>query len=226
MMFDKLIFYNNFHFGDVHLSRTFVREIVKYATARGISCFYKHEKASEILYDIPGLSFVNQKHGDQQAACCVRGDTAYFNTWYAAGNFRYFHTYGLTYNCLYRVFDAGMKQLFGISLSNLNADIEFFVPQIDFSKTQIEKAKIWLSAHGVKKVLISNGNVLSGQASNFDFAPTICELANSFKDTVFIISNAEMGKLNINNVVYSKDIISKDGNDLMKMHICQHFVML
>ena len=89
-------------------------------------------------------------------------------------------------------------------------------PKIFFDEYQICFIKEWILTHGAfKKVLISNANVQSGQAVNFDFIPAIQELATRHPKTMFILTNKESSiNLKLNNIIYSSDIIKTSNMDL------------
>jgi len=52
----ELIFYNNYHNGDIHLSRNFVKDIIKKTNYDKYS--YIHNNSSTILKDINNLTYI------------------------------------------------------------------------------------------------------------------------------------------------------------------------
>ncbi|MGI0058661.1 MAG: hypothetical protein ACREBJ_02735, partial [Nitrosotalea sp.] len=90
-----------------------------------------------------------------------------------------------------------------------------FIPTIDYSKFAIQNVQSWLAAHPQKKIFVSNGISLSGQATNFPMSPIIIDLAKAHQDKIFILSNQDINQALPPNVIYSKDIIQKpQGSDL------------
>ena len=64
MLNKKLIFYNNFHNGDIHVSRDFVKDIV--SKINFSEAIYYHENSYTILKDIE-VKHVKEKYGSDSA---------------------------------------------------------------------------------------------------------------------------------------------------------------
>ena len=91
---------------------------------------------------------------------------------------------------------------------DISKDPKDFFPTIDYSKYDIGATKKWLENNTGKKVLIENGQVLSGQAHNFNMTEVIAKVAANHKDTTFILSNH--GNVGLpNNCIYADKIIQK-----------------
>lgn len=183
----------------------------------GISFSYAHVNDPNLLSDIPNLGYENL-HSlglGQFENLSNRGGTVFFNTWYAQQQFRYMNVHGMTLDCLYEAFNDSCKSLWGFGMEDLSNEPSSFIPTIDYSKFPIQHAQAWLAQHPQKKILISNGHALSGQATNFLMTPALVQLAQAHSDKIFILTNQE-GNLSLPpNVVYSKDIIQKaSGSDL------------
>jgi hypothetical protein len=211
-MINKVVFYNMFHYGDLHVSRGLVREVSRRCVAKGIKCEYIHNYSDEILKDIQDIQIVKSNYNITNITPShVSGDTVFINTWYG-GNKDIFNSYGLTFDCLYRSFKEAVKPL-DIDFDSINP-IDMF-PSIDYEKYQIENAKLWLNNNiGKRKLFISNGLTLSGQFENFKFSNIINRLARDYPETQFIISNDEPGIHEKDNIIFTKNIIQKNGNDL------------
>jgi len=215
----KIIWFNHFHNGDLHISREFVRKIMdKVKTISPETSFsYAHVNDPCLLSDIPNLGYQNlHTLGlDQFENLRTNGQTTYINTWYAQQRHKYMNIHGMTLDCLYQAFDDTCKTLWGFSLNEISSDPSLFIPTIDYSKFIIQNAQNWINSHPQKKIFISNGMAMSGQATNFAMTPIICELANIHKDKIFILSNQENNQILPSNVVYSHHIIQKpSGSDL------------
>lgn len=214
----KIVFFNYFHNGDIHASRELVRQVIDKVKQidSDISFSYAHRNPGNLLDDIPGLVFEPHflgQTGNEHSNLNRVGDTVFFNTWYAQQNFRYMNRYGVTFDSLYNAFDDSCKSLWNFSLQDISNEPSIFLPTIDYSKFQIENAKNWLLNNPGKKIFVSNGQALSGQAHNFPMSPLISDLAIKHPDKIFILSNQETN-VNLPNVFQSKDIISKNGCDL------------
>lgn len=206
----KIIFFNHFHNGDIHVSRGFVRQIIR--KLPNFSFFYTHRNPINLLADIPSLScnndVINQIKNEHLGFYTVN-DTTYINTWYAQQNFRFMNRFGISMDCLYTMFDDTCKSLWNFSLADISSDVRDFFPTIDYSKFDIILAQSWVHAHQAKKIFVETGMALSGQAHNFAFTPIIANLAQKHQDKIFILSNKEGEYQLPNNVVYSSNIIQK-----------------
>lgn len=217
----KVVFFNYFHNGDIHVSREFVRLII--STVKRIEpetqFYYGHRNYNGLLADIPDLIFDPAALTiirDHQVGIRTINDTIYINTWYGQQHSKYTNNYGLSIDTLYAAFDDACKILWGFSLDSISTDLTKFFPTIDYSKFYITNATKWIQAQPNKKIFISNGDVLSDQAHEFSFAPLIVDLARKHHDKIFILSNREY-KYVIGrepNICYSDTIIGKKQNDL------------
>jgi hypothetical protein len=203
-MFDKIIFYNCAGFGDVHVARAFVSYVVNNIPAN--EYYYLHEYINRLLGDIPNLRFNYNKpipvegHSSWQ---CI-DNILYINTWYGACNMKYFKQTGLNIITMYNMFKEGLKQFCNYDLKE---DVSNFIPDIDFSKFNIKNIDSFMAKIGdVKKILIVNGKVNSGQAPEFSFNSVVESLASEKKECVFFMSNYPK-EINKENVYYCKDII-------------------
>lgn len=207
----KVVFFNFYHNGDIHVSRGLVREIAKHCQAKGIPCEYYHPNTPGILADIPYVKHTTNGYGlNPGYRSALVGDTLFINTWYCGKN-EIYQAYGITFDCLYLSFKESAK-LLDLDLGAIPG-IDLF-PNIDYNYFQIGKAKEWLDVHHRPRVLISNGHVLSGQATNFSFATIVNQLAKSHDHIDFLISNADGGIVQAPNVFLTSNIIQSGGFDL------------
>lgn len=209
------IFYNHFHNGDIHVSRSFIRKILpflngdKYFAHRNDSCLLND--IENLKYDSACLNMIDIHHLILQ-----KDDSKYINTWYAANSYKYFNKHGITFDCLYALYDDVCKELLNCSLSEICEDPYELFPEIYYSKFYIENINKWI-ANDRKKIFISNGNSLSGQSHNFPITGAIIRLAKRHKEIDWILANKEENceNLHLENLFYSKDIIKKQtGSDL------------
>lgn len=212
-MINNVIFFNHFHNGDIHVSREIVRKIINHVHQQNpnIKFSYSHSNSANLLNDIPNLSFdpiAVKNIKDAYSNLMTSNDTIYINTWYAQQQHKYMNQYGLTMDCLYAALDDSCKKIWNFSLSNISTDLSSFFPSIDYSKFEINDARLWLANHPEKKIFVANGLALSGQATNFSMIPIITQLAQKYPNKTFILTNKE-GVINLSNVVYSSDIIKK-----------------
>ena len=213
--FTNIIFYNHFHNGDIHLSRTFVQKIIETLSLQNNNTkfFYAHRNSPDLLADIPKLThspahFRNIK--SEKLGDFVLNNDLYINTWYASNNYAYMNHYGITFDCLYYLFNDVCSRQFGFVLSDISADPKVFFPAINYSCYQINNVVSWVSATQNKKILISNCSPLSGQAHPLNLAGITCQLSRQFKDHCFILTNkVPIDQKQYPNILFSSDIIKK-----------------
>lgn len=213
----NVIFFNHYHNGDVHISRKFVRQIMKKVQKKhpDTTFTFSHRNAPDLLSDIPNLQYdctsvKNVKDSDN----LVRIDNdLYINSWYCQQSWKYFKQYGLTIDCLYAAYNDTCKEVWGFDLKSISNDPVDFFPTIDYSKYFISNVQTWLKDHSEDKVMVENGPALSGQANNIPITPIIIELSSKYPQKTFILTTPENITLP-NNVVYSHDIIQKKDKDL------------
>lgn len=215
----KVVFFNYYHNGDIHVSRGFLRQIIKKVKQinPSIEFVYAHRNSPDLLADILELRYDSSELAairNDHTNLLVLGDTVYINTWYAQQHFRYMNRYGITIDSLYSAFDDTCKSLWGFGLEDISKDPTDFFPVIDYNKFQINNATAWLNKYSAnKKVFVSNGTILSDQAHYFALTPIIDTLSKKHPDKIFILSNND-GHPGSANIVHSSSIIGKPGNDL------------
>ena len=108
MTFIKAIFYNHHHNGDLHLSRGLVKYTIQ-ALLRlnpNIEIVYTHRNGPYVLkdlnikYDGNIINFLSQNNGSY-----IEDGHLYINTWYGADNFKFLNKHGISFDCLFFIFD-------------------------------------------------------------------------------------------------------------------------
>lgn len=214
----SVVFFNHYHNGDLHVSRGLVIKTIDLIKKLypNIDIIYTHKNKPDILQDINArydgrlINKISPKSGSY-----IEGDQLFINTWYGSNNLEYLNKYGITFDCLYYLFDDVWKKL-GADISKI--DPKFLFPTIDYSSYKIDSVRNYISKHqSNKKVLVANADAQSGQATNFPMARIILDIAGKRPNVIFFISNKEQ-KCNFqtrDNVIYTPDIISKTiGSDL------------
>lgn len=210
----RIVFFNYFHNGDIHLSRGFVRQIMTkiHSIDPTVEFAYGHKMAADLLVDIPNLKYdsgalgiINNEHVNLHKS----GDTTYINTWYGQQHFKYMNRYAVSIDTLYAALDDSCKATYGFSLSDISTDLSTFFPVIDYSKFNIAPVQSWLSNHPGKKILVENGPALSGQADNFPMGSVITQLATKYPDKCFILTSQD--NIRLPNVFYSDHITRRHG---------------
>jgi hypothetical protein len=114
----------------------------------------------------------------------------------------YFKKYNCTLYSNYEMFTEYFEKL-NIPIEK----IDYYLPSINFDKLKTENIDNFVKNDN-KKVLISNGDVLSLQANNFDFDPIVERLANSFPDVIFFMTHQP--KFHKDNVISISDITNTE----------------
>lgn len=217
-MYKRVVFFNYYHNGDIHVSRGLVRHVMNKVRQLNpsVEFAYGHNNSPDLLSDIDGLSFdplalsiIRNDH----AGILPAGDTLYFNTWYAQQQFRYMNRYAITMDSLYSAFDDGCRSIWGFSLEDISQNPADFFPTIDYNRFYIEHARNWINNHPGKKIFVSNGAALSDQAHYFSLTNIIDTVSKNHPDKIFILSNND-GHPGSQNIIHSSDIIKKGSNDL------------
>lgn len=205
---ENLFFYNHFHNGDVHYSQEFVKDICSQIDFK--NCYYLHNNTSKLLKHIPYIK--NLKINDNcidKESIIKKNNDLYINTWMGQKEFKFYNMKQCSLYSNYELYKEIYNEL-GLTIKN----IEYYIPTIDYTYYDIKNIDKYLRNNNRHKILISNGNVLSGQSNNFDFNPIIIQLANEFKDVDFILTNNNNNKIQHDNVLYTSDIIMSTENDL------------
>jgi hypothetical protein len=213
----RIVFFNHFNNGDIHVSRSFIKNIIpKIKSIIPDAEFIYSHKNPNLLIDIDGLKYdpsIYRQVKNEHVGVFKIGESIYFNTWYAQQHHKFMNVYGLTLDCLYAAFDSNCKEMFGFSLDDISIDLNTFFPTIDYSKFELSNVNRWLElTKNQKKIFISNGPVLSGQSNNFNLTKIIDDIAKNNLDKIFILSNPE--SIISPNIIFSSNIINKVGCDL------------
>ena len=213
--FNKIVFFNFWHNGDIHVSRSFI----KYIKNLGYECEYLHNNSLNLLNDLnikcTNLDIAVKKHGKNLISnknTHIHNNILYINTWYRS-NENIFNKYNTNFDCIYYYFKDIIYKYFGIDIGIHN--IWNFFPEINYIKFDIKYSSEFLEQNiERKKIFISNGDFYSGQAVNFNFSPIINFLSKKYKEHLFLISNKKDDIVKNENIYFTKDIINIEKCDL------------
>ena len=199
---NKLIitFYNEWHNGDVHMSRNYVKDLMNIIGPQH-KYYYYHKNNISLLSDIPNLTSTNYRPEETNV---------YIDTWIGQDIHNGMEFKGCNFLSYYEVMGRLYDKL-GIK-SHLK-DIVSYIPTIDYSFFDIKNIVEYFEKNKNPHVLICNNDVHSGQAPQFCFNFLIEELSNSYPDITFICSNNIENKNANKNVIMAKDIIKKNNNE-------------
>lgn len=207
----RIVFFNHFHNGDIHLARGIVREIIR--PLDGVKFLYSHACPADLLADMPSIGhdsvlFKNLRNNRPYLVDRSSG-TVFINTWIGClGTQTVEATGGCNIQLIRDILAASVRRSIGLTLPPVTE----CMPDPDFSRFHVRSVQAFMEKDSRVKILISNGKVLSQQSTDFDFAPFILALAEKFPQILFVPSNAT--DLKRSNIVHSADIIQKQGPDL------------
>jgi hypothetical protein len=225
----NIIFYNDFHHGDLHYIRPFVRDICKKLKTICGNFYYYHNfsylddilsELNDVAIRIPSLNL--PVHGG------IYSDdkNIYINTWTGHNNHKYLEKATSIYSNYYmfgEIYDFISKDLnFKIELDS----IENYVPVIDFSKLNIDYKKNIEAFYNNHKnkiiILVANGLVHSGQCLNFDFGDIVNKLSIESSEYIFICTCKNFAP-KTEYVYFTDDIINKGYSDLNEISYLSKF---
>lgn len=177
-----LILYNEFHNGDLFYSRIFLNMLpdnvnIKYFHNCKPSLFCDYSNIEEFPYS-KFYSFKQQNN------------IPIVNTWIGQNNMIYLNS--VNYGCSYENHFFLAKKLANSLGIKVEEDMDKYIPSVNYdSLPNIDNIKIRvnnLKTKFQKFVLISNGDVHSGQAINFDFTFVVNSLANENPNVLFLVT--------------------------------------
>lgn len=175
MKFSRIVFFNNCHNGDIHYSREFVKYIAKQVS---VPCSVSHFKCPSLLLDTDIPHTPIDLWGIHQKSIHLENDILYLNTWIGQDG-GWMHPTGVTLKSNYRMF-IHHASLLGVSLlPEIN-----YIPSIDYSRYDLSKIAVRQS----RNIFVSNGNVLSSQAKNFDIDSIVLRLAKKHTNCDFYVT--------------------------------------
>lgn len=205
-MIDTIVFYNNFHNGDIFFSKGYVKNIIEQFPE--ISFYYSHKNDPKITRDLNiGFMDMNNYSIPQSHKLILDKNRLFINTW--IGNYidGYLDCNWKSLHIMYEHIFKYLEELFNINIQRLN--INEYSPSIDFSYYDIP---VDFNCDYDQTIIFSNGPVLSGQSilESTDFI--VESLLNYFPEKKLILTHKT--NINSNNILYTSDIIKTSGSDL------------
>lgn len=237
----KVFFYNTFHNGDVHLSRTFVRDIME--KMGQLDYTYLHNNNPKIIKDIQNLkhdkafnSFVNWRlisnypinyrsqitHSASFLKSAVGSEQyeerMFINTW--VGQQDWITKSGLNRNRDNRYCSLySHYELYQDIFDTLNIKIEnidYYLPIIDFNLIEKNEIDEFIKNNKFDKILLFCNNKPLTLRIELDLVEVVDILSEKNKDVLFVLSNKEGRIINKENIKYFSDIVNiqPDFNEL------------
>lgn len=209
----SLTFFNHFGNGDIFESREFVKEWTQKVDPSIYQFFYAHGKSPWIIKDMVNIKSMEMPENLQPTGAIYQlgnGQSYAINTWIGRESRFVLPGIGCVVEQLYKMHNEMMHH-FGVRLEK---DIIDYIPKIDFTYYHTEGVHKFLERYYyARKIYISNGNVQSMQANNFDFDPILKNVIEKYPNYVFLVTNRT--NLKYDNLFYTGDVInSPNGFDL------------
>lgn len=203
-MYNRIVFFNHFHRGDLFTHKEFVRQIKKELSSVKLEYWhYNHPKVNmDLKIPLTGVPNIPQNQiffSDK--------NTLYVNTWIGVHSDIFNDCGGVNLQSLTRswkiIFDV-LNREFGTNLSI--GEIESYLPKIDYSVFNLHTVESFLSNHEHrKKVLICNGFPMSNQSFASSLESEIREFAEKYPNIDFICT--KKFSTETSNVYFTDDII-------------------
>lgn len=225
----EVFFYNTFHNGDVHYSRTFVRDIMKKLGDTN-NYTYLHNNNPKILKDIQNLkydkAFISFDNWNLISSYPISyfnqiiysSHNVFINTW--VGQQNWITRNGVNRNrnnqycSIYSLFELyqDIFDYFKIEIEN----IDYYLPTIDFDFIEKSEIDIFLKNNNFRKILLFCNNQPLTIRIDLDFVEVVDNLSDKYEDILFVLSNKDGKILDKKNVKYFCDIINikPDFNEL------------
>ena len=216
-MITKLIFYNNFHNGDIHFTREFVKDIIKKTSYD--EYYFLHKRSQKLLMDIPSLKYgvLNDNCKAEMPYCVINNET-YINTHMGVYEIFVDKVTDVSLNVFYDYFQVIFNML-RITMEKKR----YYLPSIDYSIFEINNIKEYIEKNKAYiKVLVCNGEVHSNQSMNVDFLSLIDKLSTNFPNIHFILTDKK-DLIEKENVFYTNDIIKSTNGDLNEISYLSTF---
>ena len=211
-MYDKVIFFNHYGNGDLFESTAFIEDLHEIIPSK--EYIYSHGKNNKIFQHLKWLNQDDEyvKHVDHRVSTLVENNCLYFNTWIGRDGRYVLPGIGCTVEMLYRMYN---DMLAPYNL-HLRKSVYEYIPNIPHLTDVCDFEgiiKYMENIYSKKRVLISNGNVQSSQAFNFDLEPIINRLAENYPDFIFFVTNPLISEFS--NIVNTENVTNElSGCDL------------
>jgi len=174
----KLLFVNDWHNGDIHMSRPYVTDIMSFSTEYDF--FYFHKNNKNILSDIEKLQFSPERF---PADIVV-------NTWigqYLGTDKEYLYS-----GCNFLSYHQIMREVYRDNgwLDKIK-NVTDYAPHIDYKKFYTVKIDEFFSQNQKPSILICNNEIKSMQAQEVDFSTIIREVATLAPEANIFVTNPD-----------------------------------
>lgn len=208
-------FFNCFHNGDLFVSKEFVRQIVTELPDFNFGYYHlNHPKTIKDLL-VPSMGPPPFR---ENLKFVENNNTLNVNTWIGAyynlhtSEPPFFWNGGINYLCLYDTWKYIFERInsyFGCNLKIKDSPNDY-VPTINYELFDLtEYDKFLESRKNTKKILLSNGQSMSGQSFVDDMSDIIVNFATKYPKHDFICT--KKFQTDLNNIFFTDDIFKTDG---------------
>jgi hypothetical protein len=203
-MFNKIIFFNHYHRGDLLTHKEFVRQIKKELPSVPLEYWhYNHPKVNlDLEIPVTGVPNIPHTHLFLKA-----NDVLLVNTWIGVHSEIFNECGGVNLQSLTRSWQIIFETLNREFKSNLFIqNIDTYIPRIDYSFFNLNSILLFLEQRkNNKKVLICNGIPMSNQSFLSTLETEVADFAIKFPHIDFICT--KKFDTTISNVFFTDDII-------------------
>ena len=177
--------YNHFHNGDIFYARVLINALIEKYNVN----FY-HNLNTPLLSDIDGLTEIK---GVPPNFDIHWGDlnNKNVNSWIGQQNMIFVNT--SIPGCSFENYFTLVKQIVSHYGIDIKTDEHFYLPVVNYERINnyemINEKMSELKSKYEKIILLSNGNVNSGQSLNIDLSSLIINLANTNPNCLFLTTN-------------------------------------
>ncbi|NBP03165.1 MAG: hypothetical protein EBU90_24290 [Proteobacteria bacterium] len=213
----NITLYNNFHKGDLFYSRILVNILSK-----NFNITYYHNQGALLFDDLPYVNEILGIPGYDLSSTYLEQNIV--NTWIGQKNMHYVNNQIIP-GCSFDNHFKLVKDICDYYQIMLNESIKNYLPIILYENLKeydnIVNEMIKLKKQYKKLILISNGDVLSGQAQNFDFSPIVIDLASNNKNCLFLVTK----KINtdITNIIDISENVTKLTSDMLQISLVSNY---
>lgn len=201
----RVLFFNDWNNGDVHMSRPYVVDLMK--LLGDCDYYYYHRNNPKLLADIDNLIHTTVKIdadvvidtwlGQSHFKGMDLADMAKHSATFKGANFPNYHEVM-----------SGVYATLGLTASFKPA--EYYLPTINYARFDIGNVDRYFAASTAPlNVLICNNETMSGQAPPVDFNAIVVALADRYPTVEFLISNVGHPSPIRRNVVRCSNIIAR-----------------
>jgi FkbM family methyltransferase len=211
----KILFINEWHNGDIHMSRPYVTDIMSFLP--DYDFFYYHKNNSNILADIKDLTYTDK---------IIEADLT-INTW--IGQYYYSGRSDLYNGCNFHSLHMVMSEVYRENgWTDRLKGVSHYAPRINYDQLDTRLIDDFFSHNKRPSVLICNNEIRSGQSPSLDFPTIINNFALERPETNVFVTDKDPNILKLPNIYFASDFtrLERTGFDLNEISYLSTFTQL